>query len=105
MSAAAAKPRDPDYVFGECDCCGQDNRQLFRRTVYGIETTACWECCGMDGPDEDTPRAVTDTIAAFDALIAAHDTASAQRREAIRQCSEEIDRGIKKLAALIAGWR
>jgi hypothetical protein len=40
------------FIFGECDCCGTDNRVLHRGEAAGLEAYACAECRYTDPKDE-----------------------------------------------------
>lgn len=39
-------------IFGECDCCGAENRVLHRGEAAGCEAYACAECRYSDPKDE-----------------------------------------------------
>jgi len=39
-------------IFGQCDCCGKDNRVLHRGEAAGCEAYACAECRYTDPAEE-----------------------------------------------------
>lgn len=57
-------------VFGECDCCGADNRVLHRGEVAGLEAMACAECRYTNPADE--AHEIEDEIDAIEADPARH---------------------------------